>query len=122
MTGRAVRAGAVRRAGRVQAASDRLRTAVIAFAPSRWVLRDLGSECRPTGSVDDCCRCEVHGVTPSHARWSGRVGATGARDPGGRAVEVLMSDCCTPAAATRADGGLVRTCCTCSGPAPTPMR
>jgi magnesium chelatase subunit D len=63
MTGRAVALAAVAAAAVVQAASDRLQTAVIAFAAEPLVLRDLGSAVPSDSVVDDLLSLRGHGVT-----------------------------------------------------------
>jgi hypothetical protein len=92
MTGRAVALAAVAAAAVVQAASDRLRTSVIAFAAEPLVLRDLGSEVPSDRVVDDLLSLRGHGVTDLARALRAASAQLEQVAPGGR-VAVLMSDC-----------------------------
>jgi len=92
MNGRAVALAAVAAAAVVQAASDRLRTAVIAFAADPLVLRDLGSEVPSDRVVDDLLSLRRHGVTDLARALRAASAQLEQVTPGGRAA-ILMSDC-----------------------------
>jgi magnesium chelatase subunit D len=92
MTGRAVALAAVAAAAVVQAASDRLRTGVIAFAAEPLVLRDLGSELPSDRVIDDLLSLRGHGVTDLARALRAAAAQLEQVTPGGR-VAVLMSDC-----------------------------
>jgi magnesium chelatase subunit D len=92
MSGRAVALAAVAASAVVQAASDRLRTAVIAFAAEALVLRDLGSEVPSDGVVDDLLSLRGHGVTDLARALRAASAQLEQVAPGGR-VAILMSDC-----------------------------
>jgi magnesium chelatase subunit D len=92
MTGRAVALAAVAAAAVVQAASDRLRTAVIAFAAEPLVLRDLGSEVPSDQVIDDLLSLRGHGVTDLARALRAASAQLEQAPPGGR-VAILMSDC-----------------------------
>ncbi len=92
MTGRAVALAAVAAAAVVQAASDRLRTAVIAFAAEPLVLRDLGSEVPSDRVVDDLLSLRGHGVTDLARALRAASAQLQQVTEGGRSA-ILMSDC-----------------------------
>jgi len=92
MTGRAVALAAVAAAAVVEAASDRLRTGVIAFAAEPLVLRDLRSEVPSERVIDDLLSLRGHGATD--LAWALQAASAQLErvPPGGRAA-ILMSDC-----------------------------
>jgi magnesium chelatase subunit D len=92
MTGQAVALAAVAAAAVMQAASDRLRTAVIAFAAEPLVLRDLGSAVPSDRVVDDLLSLRGHGVTDLARALRAASAQLEQVPPGGR-VAILMSDC-----------------------------
>jgi magnesium chelatase subunit D len=92
MTGHAVALAAVAAAAVVQAASDRLRTAVIAFAAEPLVLRDFGSAAPSDLVVDDLLSLRGHGVTDLARALRAASAQLEQVAPGGR-VAILMSDC-----------------------------
>jgi hypothetical protein len=92
MTGRAVALAAVAAAAVVDAASDRLRTGVIAFAAEPLVLRDLRSEVPSERVIDDLLSLRGHGVTDL-ARALEAASAQLEQVPPGSRTAILMSDC-----------------------------
>jgi hypothetical protein len=100
MTGRAVALAAVAAAAVVDAASDRLRTGVIAFAAEPLVLRDLRSDAPSEGAIDDLLSLRGHGVTDLARALEAAAAQLEHVPPGGRTA-ILM-------------------CCTCSSPPTTP--
>ena len=92
MSGHAVAIAAVAAAAIVQAASDRLRCGVIAFAGDTIVLRDPRDEAPSERVVDDLLSLRGHGRTD----LAGALAAAAAQlehvQPGGR-VAILLSDC-----------------------------
>ncbi len=92
MSGHAVALAAVAAAAVVEAASDRLRTAVIAFAAEPLVLRDLSSEVPSDRVVDDLLSLRGHGVTDLARALRAASAQLEQVAPGGR-VAILMSDC-----------------------------
>jgi magnesium chelatase subunit D len=92
MTGRSVALAAVAAAAVVEAASDRLRTGVIAFAAEPLVLRDLGSEVPSDRVIDDLLSLRGHGTTDLAWALQAATAQLELVPPGGRAA-ILMSDC-----------------------------
>lgn len=92
MSGRAVALAAVAAAAVVDAASDRLRTGVIAFAAEPLVLRDLGAETPSERVIDDLLSLRGHGVTDL-ARALRTASAQLQHVPPGGRTAILMSDC-----------------------------
>jgi magnesium chelatase subunit D len=92
MTGRAVALAAVAAAAVVDAASDRLRTGVIAFAAEPLVLRDLRSDAPSEGAIDDLLSLRGHGVTDLARALEAAAAQLQPVPPGGRTA-ILMSDC-----------------------------
>ena len=92
MSGHAVAIAAVAAAAIVQAASDRLRCGVIAFAGETIVLRDPRDEAPSERVVEDLLSLRGHGRTD----LAGALAAAAAQlehvQPGGR-VAILLSDC-----------------------------
>ena len=92
MTGRAVALAAVAAAAVVEAASDRLRAGVIAFAGEALVLRGLGSREPSERVIDDLLSLRGHGVTDLARALQAASTQLEEVPPGGR-VAILMSDC-----------------------------
>jgi magnesium chelatase subunit D len=92
MTGRAVALAAVAAAAVVEAASDRLRTGVIAFAAEPLVLGDLRSEIAADRVVDDLLALRGHGVTDLARALRAAAAQLEPITPPGRTA-ILMSDC-----------------------------
>jgi MoxR-like ATPase len=92
MSGHAVALAAVAAAAVVEAASDRLRCGVIAFATDTMVLRDPRDEVPSERVVDDLLSLRGHGTTD----LAGALRAAAAQlehVPSGGRTAVLMSDC-----------------------------
>jgi Mg-chelatase subunit ChlD len=92
MTGRAVALAAVAAAAVVEAASDRLRTGVIAFAAEPLVLGDLRSDVASERVVDDLLSLRGHGVTDLARALRAAAAQLEYIAPGGRTA-ILLSDC-----------------------------
>jgi magnesium chelatase subunit D len=92
MTGRAVALASVAAAAVVDAASNRLRTGVIAFAAEPLVLRDLRSETPSERVIDDLLSLRGHGVTDLARALEAASAQLRHVPPGGRTA-ILMSDC-----------------------------
>ena len=92
MSGHAVALAAVAAAAVVQAASDRLRCGVIAFATETMVLRDPRDEVPSERVVDDLLSLRGHGRTDVARALSAAATQLEHVPPGGRTA-ILMSDC-----------------------------
>jgi magnesium chelatase subunit D len=92
MSGHAVAIAAVAAAAIVQAASDRLRCGVIAFAGDAIVLRDPRDEVPSELVVDDLLSLRGHGRTDLARALSAAAGQLEHVPPGGRTA-ILLSDC-----------------------------
>ncbi|HUB04574.1 MAG TPA: MoxR family ATPase [Solirubrobacteraceae bacterium] len=92
MSGHAVAIAAVAAAAIVQAASDRLRCGVIAFAGETIVLRDPRDEAPSERVVEDLLSLRGHGRTDLAGALAAAAGQLEHVPPGGR-VAVLLSDC-----------------------------
>jgi Mg-chelatase subunit ChlD len=92
MSGHAVALAAVAAAAIVQAASDRLRCGVIAFATDTMVLRDPRNEVPSERVVDDLLSLRGHGRTDLARALAAAATQLEHVPPGGRTA-ILMSDC-----------------------------
>jgi magnesium chelatase subunit D len=92
MSGHAVAIAAVAAAAIVQAASDRLRCGVIAFAGDTIVLRDPRDEVPSELVVDDLLSLRGHGRTDLAGALAAAAGQLEDVPPGGRTA-ILLSDC-----------------------------
>ena len=92
MSGHAVALAAVAAAAIVQAASDRLRCGVIAFAGDTMVLRDPRDEAPSERVVDDLLSLRGHGRTDLGRALAAAATQLEHVPPGGRTA-ILMSDC-----------------------------
>jgi len=92
MSGHAVAIAAVAAAAIVQAASDRLRCGVIAFAGDTLVLRDPRDEVPSERVVDDLLSLRGHGRTDLARALAAAAGQLEHVPPGGRTA-ILLSDC-----------------------------
>jgi magnesium chelatase subunit D len=92
MSGHAVAIAAVAAAAIVQAASDRLRCGVIAFAGDTIVLRDPREEIPSERVVDDLLSLRGHGRTDLAGALTAAAAQLEHVPPGGR-MAVLLSDC-----------------------------
>jgi magnesium chelatase subunit D len=92
MSGHAVALAAVAAAAIVQAASDRLRCGVVAFAADTMVLRDPRNEVPSERVVDDLLSLRGHGRTDLARALAAAAAQLEHVPPGGRTA-ILMSDC-----------------------------
>jgi MoxR-like ATPase len=92
MSGHAVALAAVAAAAIVQAASDRLRCGVIAFATETMVLRDPRDEVPSERVLDDLLSLRGYGRTDLARALSAAANQLEHVPPGGRTA-ILMSDC-----------------------------
>jgi magnesium chelatase subunit D len=92
MSGHAVALAAVAAAAIVEAASDRLRCGVIAFATDTMVLRDPRDDVPSERVVDDLLSLRGHGRTDLARALSAAAAQLEHVPPGGRTA-ILMSDC-----------------------------
>jgi magnesium chelatase subunit D len=92
MSGHAVAIAAVAAAAIVQAASDRLRCGVIAFAGETIVLRDPRDEAPSERVVEDLLSLRGHGRTDLAGALAAAAGQLEHVQPGGR-MAILLSDC-----------------------------
>ncbi len=92
MSGHAVALAAVAAAAIVQAASDRLRCGVIAFAADAMILRDPRDEVPSERVVDDLLSLRGHGRTDLSRALAAAAAQLEHVPPGGRTA-ILMSDC-----------------------------
>jgi len=92
MSGHAVAIAAVAAAAIVQAASNRLRCGVIAFAGDTIVLRDPRDEVPSERVVDDLLSLRGHGRTDLARALAAAAGQLEHVPPGGRTA-ILLSDC-----------------------------
>ncbi len=92
MSGHAVALAAVAAAAVVQAACDRLRCGVIAFATDAMILRDPRDEVPSERVVDDLLSLRGHGRTDLARALAAASGQLEHVPPGGRTA-ILMSDC-----------------------------
>jgi Mg-chelatase subunit ChlD len=91
MSGHAVAMAAVAASAIVEAASDRLRTGVIAFASETLILRDLGETAPADRVVEDLLALRGHGRTDLARALRCAADQLEAVPPGGRTA-ILMSD------------------------------